>query len=68
MEQMQMQHQLHELRQHEMAIGIALGGSEPSLRSKNSNQQISDSEHERSPQKGKNRDESYELQEGREPL
>ena len=64
MQQMQLQHEQHEQRQQEMAIGIALGGTEPSLRSKNSSQQMnSDSEFERSPSKGKKRDDSYELQE-----
>ncbi|KAH8882852.1 hypothetical protein GQ53DRAFT_700411 [Thozetella sp. PMI_491] len=64
MQQMQMQHDQHTQRQQEIAIGLALGGDEASLRSKGSSQQLqSEPEYERSPKKGKNRDESYELQE-----
>ncbi len=64
MQQMQMQHDHHQQRQQEIAIGVALGGDEPSLRSKGSSQQLhSEPEYETSPSKGKKRDESYELRE-----
>ncbi|KAK0728209.1 hypothetical protein B0T26DRAFT_163552 [Lasiosphaeria miniovina] len=55
----QMQH--HERRQNEIAIGIALGGDEASLRSKPSNNSINNSNGYPIENKGKDRDEMYEM-------
>ncbi|KAK3377794.1 centromere/microtubule binding protein cbf5-like protein [Podospora didyma] len=58
----------HERRQNEIAIGIALGGDEASLRSKGSNQSINNQYgHPTADGKGKERDEVYEMHEVESP-
>jgi hypothetical protein len=58
-EKMLMQmHAHHEQRQHELAIGLALGGDDASLRSKNSNLNLNGFPIE---PKGKEKDETYEM-------
>ncbi len=58
-EKMLMQmHAHHEQRQHELAIGLALGGDDASLRSKNSNLNLNGFPIE---SKGKEKDETYEM-------
>ena len=53
----------HEKRQNEIAIGLALGGDDASLRSKNSNPNLGPYGSNGYPldKKGKERDESYEM-------
>jgi hypothetical protein len=55
----------HDQRQAEIAIGVALGGDEASLRSKASNQSINNNPYTNglytTESKGKNRDEAYEM-------
>ncbi|KAK3326463.1 hypothetical protein B0H66DRAFT_161096 [Apodospora peruviana] len=53
----------HEKRQTEIAIGLALGGDDPSLRSKNSNSSLGPYGSNGYPvdKKGKERDEAYEM-------
>lgn len=65
----------HEQRQNEIAIGLALGGDEASLRSKNSNQSMNNNPYTNglfnidgnSSGKGKKRDEVYEMHEVESP-
>lgn len=62
--QSQHEQQQHEQRQRDIAIGIALGGEDASLRSKPSNSNIGGYE---SSGKGKGRDEMYEMHEVESP-
>ncbi len=61
----------HEQRQNEIAIGVALGGDEASLRSKNSNQSMNNNPYTNgqfiTDTKGKSRDEIYEMHEVESP-
>ena len=61
--QSQHEQQQHEQRQREIAIGIALGGEDASLRSKPSNSNLG----YESSGKGKGRDEIYEMHEVESP-
>ncbi|KAK0719949.1 hypothetical protein B0H67DRAFT_486953 [Lasiosphaeris hirsuta] len=65
-EKLYQQQMHHEKRQNEIAIGLALGGDEASLRSKGSNPSISNNPYAVEG-KGKNRDEVYEMHEVESP-